>query len=1038
MVKILSVFLGLVTGLHPVAVRVGGDIAAVEIQVDGRSVGVLHGEPWEMVCDFGDALAPHELVVVGRDEAGREISRDRQWINLPRPRSEVVLMLEGNATGPPVRAGAVWHSIDRRKPDQVTVTFDGEELAVTDPHSFALPYYDPNTPHLLAVELLFDTALARAQILVGGMMGAEVSGELTALPVVLEPRARLPKANEMEGWFLEGGRPLDVVALELGGADIMMVLDPSNRLRDRLGGVRQEMAYLRTRRTPSGTRDAMMVPLGIRPRDRVNMVIPVGELAAKSTQPVLLFPRTPDLTATPGGISTIVTRPFVRDWLPEAAQIRIADAVAVAGLAAAENQRARVVVLISDPETVDVSRFDELTVRDYLRRINVPLFVWTPSKKGDESPWGDYATISSARRLVDRVEDLSTLLERQVVVWIAGRHLPDRVTLSPEAGGTIRFAGEATATAVNRKTDRMPPVIAYADEHSPAAGPGAREAVVEPGTTAPVDSQSAVVFGGSVEVRTVNVHVVVSDKKGNRVTDLMRDDFEVFEDGEPIEITHFVPPPERPDGGDPVSARETDEPAAEGAAPTREEEQPFHLVILFDTAHIRPAQRKLMVGALREFLADGLPSTAQVMLVAQDGPIRIRQTFTGSPHHVMQGFDELMNAGHSPTDEERRALHAEITVVAEELDAAYGSGDSAMILEAESHRSAVIHQIRSEAETQRFEMRANFDALRRFVSSLGGVMGRKVLLYVGEGLTLKPGGDLYDGAVKAEVASDQLRIERNGFSLHRKADELVRQANANGVTFYTLTPPSRYTLLGAAMGSRGSPGYMLMAEMTQNTNIREGVCLLSGETGGRCQSGGSDPGQLLNEASRDFVSTYTLAYSPDRPSDDDYHHIEIRVRRPGLRLRHRESYADKKHDESLIDRLSAALRFDADDNPLTMALEIGDSQPVDGGRHLVPLQLKIPVERLALLPTSAGDARHCQATLLVATMDSESHVAGPQEYAISFQVEEEKFASGRSLVYAHAVHLTLAEGKHRVAIGVWDDIGSVGSFLSEELQVGGP
>jgi hypothetical protein len=76
-VKILSVFLGLVTGLHPVAVRVGGDIAAVEIQVDGRSVGVLRGEPWEKVCDFGDALAPHQLVAVGRDVAGREISRDR-------------------------------------------------------------------------------------------------------------------------------------------------------------------------------------------------------------------------------------------------------------------------------------------------------------------------------------------------------------------------------------------------------------------------------------------------------------------------------------------------------------------------------------------------------------------------------------------------------------------------------------------------------------------------------------------------------------------------------------------------------------------------------------------------------------------------------------------------------------------------------------------------------------------------------------------------------------------------------------------------
>ena len=1036
MVKILSVFLGLVTGLQPVAVRVGGDVATVEIQVDGRSVGVLRGEPWEMVCDFGDALAPHELVIVGRDEAGREISRDRQWINLPRPRSEAVLILEENATGPPVRAGAVWHSIDRRNPDQVTVTFDGGELAVSDPRSFALPHYDPSTPHLLAVELLFGTTLARTQVLVGGVLGEEVSGELTAIPVLLEPRARLPKAHEMEGWFLEGGRPLNVVALERGGADIMMVMDPSNRLRDRLDSVKQEMVYLRTRRTPGGTRDGMMVPLGIRPRDRVNIVIPVGEPAADSTQPALLFPRTPDLTATPGGITTIVTYGFESGRPLESSRIRIADAVAVAGLAAAENGRARAVILISDLETVDESRFDETTVRDYLRRINVPLLVWTPEKKRDDGPWGHCARISSARRLVDRVEDLSTLLERQTVVWIAGRHLPDRVTLSPKAAKTVRLAGEAVVMAVDREIDPMPPLIAAAEQHPPAAGPGAREAVVEAGTAGPSDPQSSAVFGGSVEVQTVNVHVVVSDKKGNRVTDLERDDFDVFEDGELMEITHFVPPSERPEEGDRVSGGEIDERATETAAPDQAEEQPFHLVILFDTAHIRPAQRRLMVGALREFLAGGLPSSAQVMLVTQEGPIRVRQTFKGSPHHVMQGFDELMAAGHSPADEDRRALHAEITGVSQELQGAYEIGDPAIIASAESRRRTLIHQIRSEAETQRFEMRANLDVLRHFVSSLGGVMGRKVLLYVGEGLTLNPADDLYAGAIRAEVANDQLRIEQTAFGLHRAADKLVRQANANGVTFYALTPPSRYTMLSAAMPTRGPPGYMLSAEMKRNTDIREGVCLFSDETGGRCQSGGTDPGQLLSEASRDFVSTYTLAYSPDRPSDGDHHRIEIRVRRPGLRLHHRESYVDKKHDESLIDRLLAALRFGAHDNPLAIVVESNSSQPVDGGRYLVPLLLKIPVERLALMPTSAGDARQCQATLLVVTMDSESRVAGPQEFPISFQVEEEEIAAGRPFVYAHTVHLTLAGGKHRVAIGVWDDIGRVGSFLSEELQVG--
>lgn len=1018
MIKILSVFLGLITGLQPVSVRVGGEVAVVEIQIDGRSVGMLRGEPWEMICNFGTDLAPHELVVIGRNEDGREIARDRQWINLPRARSEVVLTLEENANGPPVRASTLWHSIDRSEPDRFTVTFDGEELAVSDPRTFALPLYDPGAAHLLAVELLFGTTLARTQILVGGSYGEEVSGELTSVPVILEPKKHLPGIEEMRGWFLEDGLPLSPVALERGGADIMMVMDPSSDLRDGLDKVRRQMARMRYSRTPGGMSDGMMVPMGVRPKDRVNIFFPLGEPATDSTQPVLLFPRTPDVSGTPGGMTRIVLTPFQPNRPIEATRLRIADSVAVAGLVAAENERARAVVLIQDPASVDESWLDETTVRDYLRRINVPLKVWIAERKAVDGPWAPYQRISSASRLVEQVEALANLVERQTVVWIAGRHLPDRITLSPEAREIIRLAGEPGAGEAEAQPKSRPPVADVAED-SRVVDPAPREAAV---------------FGGSVEVQTVNVHVVVSDNKGNRVTDLTRDDFEVFEDGEPMEISHFVPPPDPPEAIGESASEEAESPEAVTTAPRQSDEQPFYIVILFDTAHVRPSQRELMVGSLREFLVDGLPPSARVMLVAQEGPIRVRQTFTGSPQHVLQGFDELMGAGHSPGDEERRRMHAEITKVGAELQAAYLDGDPGMIDTAEVKRSSLLLEIRSEAEAQRFEMRANYDVLSRFVSSLGGVPGRKVLLYVGGGLILSPGDDLYAGAVRAEVADDQMKIE-TGFGLHREADKLARKASANGVTFYTLTPPSSYALMGAAMSAPGPLGYNLATEMRQNTNIREGACLFSQETGGRCQSGGTEPGQLLDEASLDFVSTYTIAYSPDRPSDGDYHRIEIKVEPKGLRLRHRVGYLDKKHGESLGDRLSAALRFDAEDNPLDMALEINAPGTLDDGKYMVPMKLRVPVDRLALLPNTAGDARSCQTTLLVTTMDEDGYVVGPQEYPVTIRIDEANFESGRTIIYAHEVHITLAKGNHRVAIGLWDNLGRMGSFLAEDLQV---
>jgi hypothetical protein len=46
-------------------------------------------------------------------------------------------------------------------------------------------------------------------------------------------------------------------------------------------------------------------------------------------------------------------------------------------------------------------------------------------------------------------------------------------------------------------------------------------------------------FGETIEVNVVNVEVFVTDKKGQRISGLTRDDFEILEDGRPAKITNF-------------------------------------------------------------------------------------------------------------------------------------------------------------------------------------------------------------------------------------------------------------------------------------------------------------------------------------------------------------------------------------------------------------------------------------------------------------------------------------------------------------------
>ena len=101
MVTFLSLFLWLMTDVHPVKVVVDPAVASAEIFLDGQSIGIATEPDWEVECDFGEHLRPHELVAVARDETGQELGRAVQLVNLPRANARSRSFLKVN----PLRSG---------------------------------------------------------------------------------------------------------------------------------------------------------------------------------------------------------------------------------------------------------------------------------------------------------------------------------------------------------------------------------------------------------------------------------------------------------------------------------------------------------------------------------------------------------------------------------------------------------------------------------------------------------------------------------------------------------------------------------------------------------------------------------------------------------------------------------------------------------------------------------------------------------------------------------------------------------------------
>jgi hypothetical protein len=428
MIAFVTLLLGLISGVYPIEVAVGGPVTAVEFTLDGAPVGRLNGPPWTARVDLGADLRPHQLVARALDAEGKEIAHAAQWLNLPRPPAEVAIVVEKDGAGVPKAARLTWQSVNGVKPSAISLTLDGLPLTVDPTGKAELPARDLTSLHVLAAELSFPLGLtARADAVYGGEYGSDVSTELTAVPVQLAPGGALPAPEQLKGWFTAGGQGASAVAVEEGPGKVTVVCLPAgNEILDKM-----EPARKRGVTFPS-LRNEML--LG--PEDRLQYMSLSSIPFHASRIPSDLFQISPPLAPADGGLFYLLTH---RRLVGESAerQRRIADSVAVAGLqATAENHR-RAVLLVLGRELTDSSRYDPAAVRRYLETIHVPLFVWSlygPDTRLAKA-WGRTEDISSLAKLEKAVERLRTQLDGQRIVWLEGRHLPQSIALGPAASG---------------------------------------------------------------------------------------------------------------------------------------------------------------------------------------------------------------------------------------------------------------------------------------------------------------------------------------------------------------------------------------------------------------------------------------------------------------------------------------------------------------------------------------------------------------------------------------------------------------------------
>jgi hypothetical protein len=389
-------------------------------------------------------------VAQGVDAEGKEVARAEQWVNLPHSPAEIETLPQ---PGPDGRVAAVrlhMQSLTREAPAKVAASFDGAAVAI-EHDVVSLPPYSADTGHLLSIEAAFPSGLTARRDLAFGF-GGEVSTDLTAVPVRLRGRWQgrsEPAPTALQGWFSTGGKALRPVAVENGPGELLVVRAPQvpaaievlGRVRAKQGSeVSYNQGVFISDGRNQGRLDSLRNQMQPGKLDRTRFIHPDARRYSGGAIASELFPSSQDFTAADGGLFWLLSR-VVQEVSPE---VRLADAVAVAGLQALTANHRRAVLLVLDGTTPDASRYDPATVRRYLAAIHVPLYVWSVGSQRPAAPvaaaWGEVRHLSSFSDLSHAFDRLEEDLASQRIVWLDGRLLPQGIGLSKAAEQAFELA----------------------------------------------------------------------------------------------------------------------------------------------------------------------------------------------------------------------------------------------------------------------------------------------------------------------------------------------------------------------------------------------------------------------------------------------------------------------------------------------------------------------------------------------------------------------------------------------------------------------
>ncbi len=514
-------------------------------------------------------------------------------------------------------------------------------------------------------------------------------------------------------------------------------------------------------------------------------------------------------------------------------------------------------------------------------------------------------------------------------------------------------------------------------------------------------------FGEVLEVRVINLEVVVTDRDGVRVPGLGPDAFRLRINGKEAPIEYFT----EVRGGDAIdtapgaSAGIQNVPATVPGSPVGTS----YLVFVDDYFAVGRDRDRVLRTLESESAALG-PQDRMAMVAFDGKRLTMLASWSGPGPQLDRAFQEALRrpsfglqrlSERQQSDRDSR-LRGRSVSPPRTLD---GRLDPLEL---------------DYAERLADQVRNSIDAVAATLRAFANPPGRKVLLLLSGGWPFSP----------AEYATaDRFRTVLEptvprGEDLYQPLGDT---ANRLGYTIYGVDLPG----LEAGAGGDASIESVEAAEFSgrqrfaREEETRYALNHTARETGGKALFNAS--GGVLARVVEDTRSYYWLGFTAPQKGDDQRYRVQIETTRPGLKVRSRQGFEEVSKQREVTMAVESALLFGSPPSSRPLQATLGKVEKAGGRTVRVPVVLTIPADAVTFLPV--GGEFQADLEIRIAAMDERGHRSSIP--VIPYRVAAKRAPIAGDVLRKETV-LELRRERQQVVLAVYDR--ASGNLLSASLE----